>query len=619
VGASSGQIPGAESQCINRDAPLQREGDAVSPGVGIGKAYVLDRRNLHVPHRHVDKNEVEAEERRFRAALRQAQEQLEAVKSKLPHGEHRQIMKAQQMMLRDPHLILRTVHFLREELINAEWAISNAIDEFCEMLEKASSEVFYERRSDFWFMGERILRNLGGKNPGEINPPEGSIVVAHDLSPADTAQLRRQRVAGIATEEGGQTSHSAIVARAYEIPAVVGVDGIISQVETGDTVIVDGIRGLVLIRPRADELEVYREEADQYQAFETKINKQRALPATSCDGLHVQLRANLAVDEDIEGARVHGAEGVGLYRTEFLFLNRDGLPSEEEHYRTAKGVLQRCAPHPVVMRTFDLGSDKRCRFLERDEPEANPAMGMRSLRLALRERHLFLTQLRGLLRAALHGPLRIMLPLVSSVAELDAGLAAVAEARQQLEDEGMAHEPDVPVGIMIEVPSAALTADVLAQRVDFMSIGTNDLIQYTLAIDRENDEVNYLYEPLHPAILRMIRMVCDAGKSANIPVSICGEMASDPRYTWLLVGLGLSEMSMHPAAIPVVKSIIRASSQEEMKALAKQVLASNSGAEGRRIVMNSMRGRFPEHLQHGAVGQHGGDEESEDTCVKTGR
>jgi phosphotransferase system enzyme I (PtsI) len=588
-------------------ARRERDGDAVSPGVGIGPAYVVDRRHVHVPHRHLDKSEVEDEQGRFRAALRQAQEQLEGIKSKLPHGEHRQILKAQQMMLRDPHLLSRTDTLIRDELINAEWAISNAVDEIRDTLGKASDEYFRERQFDVAFMGERILQNLGGDHPGEIIPPEGSVVVAHDLSPADTAQLHRCRVAGIVTEEGGQTSHSAIMARALEIPAVVGVDNVIGQVETGDVVIVDGIRGQVLIRPRQGTIDEYHVEVDRYQAFETKILKQRALPAITNDGLHIDIRANLALDEEVESARKFGAEGVGLYRTEFLYMNREQLPTEEDHYRAAKAVLRRCAPHPVVMRTFDLGSDKQCRFFEPDEPEANPALGMRSLRLALRERDVFLTQLRGLLRAGLHGPLRIMLPLVSSLRELKAGLKAVAEARHQLEESGMAYEADVPVGIMIEVPAAAIIADVLADHVDFMSIGTNDLIQYTLAIDRESDDVNYLYQPLHPAIIRLIQNVCAAAARAKIPVSLCGEMAADPRFTWVLVGLGIREMSMHPAAIPIIKSIIRSSSSAEMRSLADQIVGTTTAAEARKIVNTEMQARFPEHLEHGAGGRKDSD------------
>ena len=314
---------------------------------------------------------------------------------------------------------------------------------------------------------------------------------------------------------------------------------------------------------------------------------------------HISLRANVSLDEEVGSARFHGAEGIGLYRTEFLFMNREVMPTEEEHYRHAKDVLRKMQPYPVVCRTFDLGSDKPTDLVDFSCREANPALGLRSLRLALREREMFLAQLRGLLRAGLHGPLKIMLPLVSGMNELKDALAAVEEAQQQLESARMAYAQDVPVGVMIEMPSAAMVADVLARHVDFMSIGTNDLIQYTLGIDRHNDSVAYLYRPLHPAILRMIRMVASAGRQAGISVSLCGEMASDPRFTWVLVGLGVRELSMHPSAVPVIKNIIRSSDLAEMEELASRVVEAEDVADAERAVIAVMRRRFPEHLQHG--------------------
>jgi phosphotransferase system enzyme I (PtsI) len=579
---------------------LERRGDGVSPGLGIGPAYVVDRREVNVPHTHIDRDAIDDELKRFRVALRGAQDQLETIKGRLIHGEHRQILKAQQMMLRDPDLIQRIEALIKTELINAEWAVSRSVDLIRETLAKASVELFRERQFDVAFMGERLITTLGGEERDSITPPEGSVVVAHDLNPADTAQLARYKVAGLVTEEGGQTSHTAIIAGALQIPAVVGVDNLLGAVATGDTVIVDGVRGLVHIRPTQEQIDALEIEVERYVAFEQEFHKEHALPAQSDDGETIHLRANLALDEEIDVARRLGAEGVGLYRTEFMFMNRETAPSEEEHYRSAKALLQRWAPHPVRIRTFDLGSDKQCPAFATGEIEANPAMGLRSLRLALRRRDQFLAQLRGLLRAALHGPLQIMLPLVSGLEELAAGREAFDEARAQLSEQGMPHANHVPLGVMIEVPSAAVIADLMARHVDFMSIGTNDLIQYTLAIDRENDEVNYLYEPLHPAILRLIKRTCDAGEQAGIPVSLCGEMASDPRYTWVLVGLGLRELSMQASAIPVVKNIIRSSSLDEMQALAAAVLDCETAVDARRLVMQAISGRFGEHLQHTA-------------------
>ena len=579
---------------------LELRGNAVSPGLGVGPAYVVDRREVNVPHRHIERDAVDDELGRFRTALRGTQDQLEAIKSRLTHGEHRLIIKAQQMMLRDPDLIQRAEKLIREELINAEWAVSRCVDEIRETLDKASDDYLRARQFDVAFLGERLITTLGGEEKDAITPPEGSVIVAHDLSPADTAQLARHRVAGIATEEGGATSHTAIIARALQIPAVVGLDNLLAKVETDDTVLLDGVHGRLRVRPTPEQVSCFEAELARYVAFERAVFREHALPAQTDDGENIRLRANLALGEEIGLVRRCGAEGVGLYRTEFLFMNRERAPSEEEHYRDAKALLQRCAPHPVRVRTFDLGSDKSCPVLGGGEIEANPALGLRSLRLALDKREHFLAQLRGLLRAALHGPLQIMLPLVSGLEELAAAREVLDEAQAQLEEQGLPYADEVAVGVMIEVPSAALTADLLARQVDFMSIGTNDLIQYTLAIDRENDEVNYLYQPLHPAILRLIKTTIDAGAAAGVPVSLCGEMAADPRYTWVLVGLGLRELSMQASAIPVIKNIIRASSLDEMQALAQRVLACQTAAEARRIVVSTMGERFPEHLEHAA-------------------
>jgi phosphotransferase system enzyme I (PtsI) len=579
-------------------APIERRGTAVSPGLGIGPAYVVDRRSVNVPHNRIEREQVDAEIKRFKAALKTAHEQLEAIKSRLGQGEHRQILKAQQMMLRDPALVQRTEALIRDELIGAEWALSRSVDQIRDMLASVGDEYLSARQFDVAFLGERVIMTLGGHDRDAIVPPEGSVVVAYDLSPADTANFHRYKVAGIATEEGGQTSHTAIMARALQIPAVVGVDDLLSTIHSGHQVIVDGVHGLVTVHPTPEQVVVLEQEVQRYVAFETEIRREHALPAQTQDGEMVTLRANLALDNEITLARRYGAEGVGLYRTEFMYMNRDEAPTEEEHYRMAKALLKRWEPHPVRVRTFDLGSDKPSPVFGRSEIEANPAMGLRSLRLALRHREHFLAQLRGLLRAALHGPLQIMLPLVSGVEELAAAREAFEQARAQLAEQGMPHASEVPVGAMIEMPSAAVVADLIARHVDFMSIGTNDLIQYTLAIDRDNDDVNYLYEPLHPAILRLIKMVCDAGKSYRVPVSMCGEMAADPRYTWVLVGLGLRELSMQSSAIPVVKNVIRSSRLAEMEQLAQHVLACETGEEARRLVMASMRERFQEHIQH---------------------
>ncbi len=582
------------------DLGLRREldGAAASPGVGIGPAYVVDRRRVHVLHKHIERDQVDAEIERLHEALRACRQQLENVKTRLPHGEHRQILKAQQMMLRDPDLIQRTEALIRDELANAEWALTAVTDQILEVLGNADDNYFRERGSDITFLTENVLQALLGEHGDELDPPIGSIVVAHDLSPADTAKLHRCQVMGLVTAIGGKTSHSAIMARSLQIPAVVGVEDVLSSVDAGDLVVVDAVHGRVIVRPEPEEVAQFQAERDRHLAFEQKVRKEHAFPAISQDGLHVRVRANIAITEELDLALRHGAEGVGLYRSEYMFMNRDTLPSEEEHYRMAKHVLRRCAPYPVVFRTFDLGADKPSKLLNLED-ERNPAMGMRSLRLSLREREMFLAQLRGFLRAGVHGPLAVMLPLVGSVDELGAGLDAIEEAREQLATAGVAHADDIDIGMMIETPAAALTADIFAKKVDFLSIGTNDLIQYTLAIDRENESVSYLYQPLHPAIVRLIKAVAEAGARNSVPVSLCGEMAADPRYAWVLVGLGVTELSMHPSAIPVIKHIIRTSRSDEMRELADKVLACESASEAEEVVLTTMRARFPEHLRHG--------------------
>nr|WP_263429915.1 phosphoenolpyruvate--protein phosphotransferase [Nannocystis pusilla] len=581
------------------------DGAAASPGVGIGPAYVVDRRRVHVLHRHIERDLVEAEIERLHEALRACRQQIEVVKSRLPHGEHRQILKAQQMILRDPDLIQRTETLIREELANAEWALTTVTDQILEVLGNADDNYFRERGSDLTYLIENVLQALLGEHGDEIDPPPGSVVVAQDLSPADTARMHRCQVAGLVTGVGGKTSHSAIMARSLQIPAVVGVDDVLAAVDAGDLIVVDAVRGRIIVRPGPEEVAHFQAERDRHLAFEQKIRKEHAFPAVSQDGLHVRVRANIAISEELDLALRHGAEGVGLYRSEYMFMNRDTLPSEEEHYRMAKHVLRRCAPYTVVFRTFDLGADKPTKLLELEE-ERNPAMGMRSLRLALRERDMFLAQLRGFLRAGVHGPLAIMLPLVGGVDELGAGLDAIEEARDQLATAGVAHADDIDIGVMIETPAAALTAEHFARRVDFLSIGTNDLIQYTLAIDRENEAVSYLYQPMHPAILRLIKEVAEAGARHHVPVSLCGEMAADPRYTWVLLGLGVAELSMHPSAIPVIKHIIRSSKTDDMKELAERVLKVDSASEADEMVLAAMRARFPEHLRHGCSEGEGG-------------
>jgi phosphotransferase system enzyme I (PtsI) len=557
-------------------AEIRREGIAVSPGIAIGRAYLVGRDSVKAPRHHVEGEEVEDEIARLHRAIVASDRQLEKVKQKLASENESDfhIISAHQMMLHDEHLVDAAIGYIREEKINAEWALRKAVDDIRAVFDAIEDTYFRERASDVEFVFERILRNLLGRETGPLSPPPDAIVVAYDLSPADTAQLHRAAVAGLLTDAGGKTSHTAIIARAHEIPAVVGLEDVTEVVETDDLLIVDGTTGVVIVNPTRETVVVFREEQRRQAAAGAVLMSNRDLPARTRDGVDVSLYANIDGPEEIESAIEHGAVGVGLTRTEYLFMTSDRVPDEETHYRQAVEVIERMRGRPVTLRTFDLGADKLAGFLEGEVSEANPALGLRSIRLCLTDlgRPLFKTQLRGLLRASAHGALRIMFPMISGIGELRAAKAVLDEVKEELRREQIPFDEHVKVGIMIEMPSAALTADLLARESDFFSIGTNDLIQYTMAVDRVNEMVSYLYEPLHPALLRLIGSVARAARAEGIPVTVCGEMAGDAIVAPVLVGLGIHELSMSAVSIPEVKSALRTITVTEVERLVERVL-----------------------------------------------
>jgi phosphotransferase system enzyme I (PtsI) len=589
----------------NDTAPLLLHGTAASPGLAVGRAFVIDRRRLKTPKRHIGDDEVQSEIVRFDAALATSSDQLDRVKKKLAEKEgddHFLILEAHQLILHDEHLVEPTRRRIREEKINAEWALRKTVEEIKTVFDAIDQDYFRERRSDVDFVGDRILRNLLGMDAAPALPPPGAIVVAHDMSPADTAHLHRAACAAFATDVGGKTSHSAILARAFEIPSVVGLERISELVGTGDLLIVDGLKGEVIVRPTPQQCDEYREKARVHIAFMRELLRNRELPAETQDGARVRLYANVEIVEEVPTALEHGAEGIGLYRTEFLYLDRPDLPKEEEHFMHARGVLRRLYPYPCTFRTFDLGGDKAAPFPGL-QPEENPALGLRSIRLALKERHLFKAQLRGLLRASVHGRMRIMFPMISGIDELRDAKAVLEEAKRELEKEGQPFDAKVPIGIMVEMPSAVMVADLLARECEFLSIGTNDLIQYALAIDRVNEHVGYLYHPLHPAILRMIRYVVDAGHAAGVRVGLCGEMAGEPLFSLILVGLGLDEMSMNSTSIPVVKSVLRGAKLAAARELAEHALSLPTAQDIEGLVHDHMKERYPQELLRAAGDQ----------------
>ncbi|CAN5676753.1 phosphoenolpyruvate--protein phosphotransferase [soil metagenome] len=561
----------------------------VSPGISFGRAYLIGRDTLKAPRHHVEADDVDAELARLHKAIGLSDKQLEKIKEKLASENESDyhIITAHQMMLHDEHLVGAAVEYIKEDSINAEWGLRRAVDDIRAVFDSIEDPYLRERKSDVEFVFERVLRNLLGRATGPLAPPPDAVVVAYDLSPADTAQLHKAAVSGLITDAGGKTSHTAIIARAHEIPAVVGLEDITEVVETDDFLVIDGATGVVIVNPSAATVAEYREEQCRQVAAGMHLQSMKDLPARLRDGIDIQLLANIDNPDEIEDAIDHGAVGVGLYRTEYLYMTGEALPDEEQHYQTTLKLIERMKGRPATIRTFDLGADKLAKFIEEaDLKEANPALGLRSVRLCLNDigRELFRAQLRGLLRASAHGAIKLMFPMISGISELRAVKAIVDDIKIELRSKGQDFDEQIKLGIMIEMPSAALTADLLARECDFFSIGTNDLIQYTMAVDRVNEYVSYLYEPFHPSILRLVGMVAEAARAANIPVTVCGEMAGEPMIAAVLIGLGIRELSMSAVSIPEVKDVIRQMAVADVERLVTKIKTVSTAAEVRAIV-----------------------------------
>jgi len=574
---------------------VRRQGLGVSAGIAFGRAYLIGRDTLKAPRHHIELDDVDTEIARLYKAIAASDKQLAKIKEKLASENESDyhIITAHQMMLHDEHLVGAAVGYIRDELINAEWGLRRAVDDIAGVFDRMEDVYLRERRSDVEFVFERVLRSLLGREVGPVQPPPDAIVVAYDLSPADTAQLHKAAVAGLITDAGGKTSHTAIIARAHEIPAVVGLETITEIVETDDLLLIDGGSGIVIVNPTAATVAEFRDEQRRQVAAGAALHSMRDLPANTLDGTEIALLCNIDGHDELDDAIDYGAMGVGLFRTEYLFMGRVDLPDEERHYESALNVLRRLGGRPATIRTFDLGADKLAPFLEAAAlEEANPALGLRSIRLCLSPlgRALFRTQLRGLLRASAHGPLKIMFPMISGVAELRATKAVVDEVKLELKQDGIPFDENVKLGIMIEMPSAALSADFLAEECDFFSIGTNDLIQYTMAVDRGNEYVSYLYEPLHPALMHLIGEVARAASVTRIPVTVCGEMAGEPMMAPVLIGLGIRELSMSAVSVPEVKAMIRGTTLGEAEALVQRLKKLATAAEVRAMVSDYVFG-----------------------------
>jgi phosphotransferase system enzyme I (PtsI) len=578
-------------------------GVAAAPGIAVGVAHVLGSR-VDIHERRVGAEAVEGEIKRFEEALRTTDEQLARIQQQIAEREGDQhqygILEAHRLMLSDVHLVEQTRKLIRDEHNAAEWAVRKALDQIQAVFARIEDPYFRDRRSDIAYVGENLLRNLQGLDDSSSpeDTPKGAIAVAHELSPADAAQLGRAEVAALCTEGGGRTSHTAIISRALGLPYVVGVEGLGHKVWSGMTVIVDGSRGEVILDPDEAALGQCRARADVQRSRARHLEAMRDVPPVTADGIHIHLAANVEMLEEIPIAAELGAESVGLFRTEFLYIERPDLPTEDEQHAHAVAALKSVQGRPITFRTLDLGGDKLPAAV-RIPSGTNPAMGLRSIRYSLHRMDLFRTQLRALYRAAVVGPTQILFPLISGVAELRAAKQLCAQVCAELAREGVPHDPKVPLGVMVETPSAALTADLLAAECDFLSIGTNDLIQYSLAADRDDEHVGYLYHPLHPAILRSLKQVVVGANRAGKPVAMCGDMAGDPMLVWILLGLGLRNLSMAPRQMPVVKSIIRSTELFDAERMLAQAMAMRTETEIEAMVYRAMRERFPLEVSEG--------------------
>ncbi|MGB7991077.1 MAG: phosphoenolpyruvate--protein phosphotransferase [Candidatus Methylophosphatis roskildensis] len=551
-------------------------GLAVSPGIAIGRVQLVSHATLEVSHYTVPARQVEAEMARFDEAIAFVRNELASLKTSAHVGAPSEVgafVDLHMMILADPLLCDVPRKIIAERRCNAEWALVQEMDELVAQFDQIEDAYLRERKQDIVQVVERVVKALLGK-PGRLvvrkDSDEAAIVIAHDLSPADTIDFRQLRIAGFATDLGGATSHTAIVARGMSIPAVVGMHHVRQLVKDEDLVIIDGTRGVVIVDPDKRVLEEFRLRKTELELERNKLKRLKTTRSETLDGEAILLQANIEQPGDVAQAREVDAAGIGLYRTEFLFIGRDELPGEDEQFEAYRSVVQSMRGRPVNIRTLDVGADKGLRGVARIE--ANPALGLRAIRYCLAEPKLFLMQLRAVLRASNFGPVRLLIPMLAHAHEIDQALAMIEMAKKQLRESRLRFNDDIEVGGMIEIPAAALSLGVFVKRLDFLSIGTNDLIQYTLAIDRTDEAVAHLYDPTHPSVLRLIHQTIQTGTRAGLPVAVCGEMAGNPDYTRLLIGMGLRQFSMHPAQILEVKQEVLRSDAAELGAKVARAL-----------------------------------------------
>ena len=563
-------------------------GIAVSSGIAIGEAHLVSHTSLEVDHYVLPPKFVSAEIARFDAALEATRSELDSLHSHHPThapAEFDAFLDLHLMILADPHISQAPREMIERELCNAEWALKAQLDELVAQFDAFEDAYLRERKTDVVQVVERVLKKLIG-HPGHVPPAArhevSMVLVAHDVSPADLIQLKPHQFSAILTDLGGATSHTAIVARGLNTPCVVGLHHARQLVREHDMLIVDGAQGVVIVNPDKQILAEYQLRQDQWELERKKLRRLKSTPANTLDGTSIALHANIEMPHDLTAVKENGATGIGLFRSEFLFLNRDNLPDEEEQFEAYRAVAAGMGGLPVTIRTFDLGADKQIKGATR--VASNPALGLRAIRLCLAEPQLFRTQLRALLRATVYGDVKILVPMLSGVSEINQTLQLITAAKQSLDADGIPYNPAVQIGGMIEIPAAALALNVFIKKLDFLSIGTNDLIQYTLAIDRTDEEVAHLYDPLHPAVLHLLALIIGSANKAGIPIAVCGEMAGELAYTRLLLGMGLRQFSMHPAQLLGTKQRVLTTSLPEISAVTQKILRASDPIKIRELL-----------------------------------
>jgi len=573
-----------------------------SPGICIGQAYRVDREGVNVIEKYyIRKEKLNDEIKRFKAAVKNGKDELAEIIRDIPEElrQHVDILETHMALYKDKMLYGRTIETIEKEMVNAEWALKKVVSDVKDMFQNISDPYLKGRATDIVHVSDRIMRNLVGAAGVKIASIDKRVVlVAHDLSPADTSQIQLDRVMGFITDLGARTSHTSIIARTLGIPCVLGLSNATSLIRNDDIIIVDGRAGIVVLHPTEKTIAMYEKRLAQYEEYRAVITKSSLLPAKTVDDVRLLVMGNIELPEEVASVKENGGDGVGLFRTEFLYLSRRTFPDSNDLFEQYREVVELMAPKPVTIRTLDINGDKALKYSSNSD-EANPALGLRAIRFCLKKPEVFKEQLKAILKASAYGNAKVMFPMISSMDEVVDAKRLLEQSAEELAKEGVPFNPDIQVGIMIEVPSAVIIADVLAKEVDFFSIGTNDLVQYSLAIDRGNRKVAHLYHPLHPAVIRMVKHVVDVGRENNISVVMCGEMAGDPYNMPILLGLGLNELSMVPQSIPAVKDMIKKLNAADSSLFLSEVLKQNTTSGILSIMQEAYSKILPENRAAG--------------------